>query len=225
MQIRFALWAPMLALSLLPPSYARRVELANIAVSGCEQLDQGGVCELKAGQDVVVWHEGPERLETYVPDARAWISHPAERVGAGQLFRVSVRAGQRSLRLRFGARAQQLLQLRAAVSWPWLKQVEAADNVAAREQLKVLANELKGDERAFALYELARREYRTAQRAQAAEHLQAAAVLAQQLGRTSLARSAWALLANHASAAHDFAASKAALARAEQLAEPARNVI
>jgi len=223
--IRFALWAPMLALSLLPPSYAGRVELARIAVSGCEQLDQGGVCELEAGQDVIVWHEGSEPLETYVPDARAWVSHAAERVGGGHLYRVPVRAGQQSLRLRFGARAQQLLQLRAAASWPWRKQIESVDNATAREELRGLSERVHGDERAFVLYELARREYRTAQRAQGAEHLQAAAVLAQQLGRTSLARSAWALLANHASAAHDFAASGAALARAEQIGDPARGVI
>ena len=225
MHIRFALWAPMLALSLLPPSHAGRVELARIAVSGCEQLDQGGVCELKTGQDVVIWHEGSERLEAYVPDARAWVSHPAEHVDGGSLFRVPVRPGQQTLRLRFGARAQQLVQLRAAASWPWMKQIEAADNTAAREQLRELSTSVQGDERAFVLYELARREYRTAQRAQGAEHLQAAAVLAQQLGRTSLARSAWALLANHASAAHDFAASSAALARAEQVGDPARGMV
>jgi hypothetical protein len=225
MHIRFALWTPLLALSLLPPSYAARTELAQIAVSGCDQLNQGGVCELKNAHELVVWHAGSEQLEAYVPEARAWVSHAGERVGAGSLYRVPVRAQQRSLQLRFGSRAQQLLQLRAAMSWPWQNQVEAADNVAARELLTGLLTSARADERAFVLYELARREYRTGQRAQGALHLQAAATLAQQLGRSSLARSCLGLLANHASAAHDFAASHAALARAESLGDPALGVI
>lgn len=138
MHIRFALWASLLTLCLLPPSYAGRAELARIAVSGCEQINQGGICELKNAHEIVLWHEGFEQLQAYLPDAHAWTSYAGERVGSGSLFRVPVRAEQGRLRLRFGASTQQLLQLRAAASWPWQKQIEAADNVAARELLSGL---------------------------------------------------------------------------------------
>lgn len=221
MHRRCVLWAAMLALSLLPPANAGRPQ---IALAGCKQLDQGAVCELQDGQELLVWHEGPEPLEVLVPAGR-WASYAGSRVGAGMLFRVPVRRAHGSLRLRFGALGQQALQLTAALSWRWQGQIETLDNAAAREQLRSLLPSVQEDERAFVLYELARREYRTGLRTQGAEHLRAAAALAKTLGRSSLARSALALLANHASAAHDFAASRAALTEAEQLGDPAPGVI
>jgi hypothetical protein len=228
MHSRFALWAPMLALSLLPPSYAGRTRLAQIAVSGCEQLNRGGICELRTGRELSVWHAGSADLQAFAPDTRAWLTYAAEPADTGSLYRLPLRSGQTSLRLRFstssGEREQQLLQLQAAPSWPWQKQIEALENVPARELLSTLLPKAQGAERAFVLYELARREYRTSQRAQGQLHLQAAAVLAQELGRTSLARSCYGLLANHASAAHDFGASRDAIASAQQLGEPARGV-
>ena len=225
MHVRFALWLPMLALSLLPPSPAGRTQLAHIAVAGCEQLDRGAVCELEDDRDIVVWHEGSEPLEVYQPEAQTWVQYAGQRVSPGVLFRVPVRVSQRRLQLRFGARAHQVLQLTAATRWLWQQQIESADNIAAREQLRTLLPTVRGEERAFVLYELARREYRTAQRTQCTEHLREATLLAQQLGRISLARSALALLAIHASAAHDFVASGAALAWAEQLGDPAEGVV
>lgn len=224
--LRFAFWAPMLALSLLPSSDPSRVRLANIAVSGCEQLNRGAICELKPGHSLSVWHASATQMLVYAADARAWQSVPSEATGGGSLFRIATRTGQRSLRMRFvtDPREEQLLQLRAAASWPWQAQIEAADNVAARERLTAYLPKVSGDERAFVLYELARREYRTAQRAAGAQHLREAAALAEQLGRISLARSCYGLLANHASAAHDFVASRAAIAAAQRLPAAASGV-
>ena len=224
MYSRFAIWAQMLAFSLLPTTDATRVRGAHIAVSGCEQLDRGGVCELAPGQELSVWHAGAAQLQVYAPESRSWQSLHAAAAESGSLYRVETRKGQTQLRLRIWPEGEQVLQLRAAATWPWQKQIADAENVAAREQLSVLLPKVTADERAFVLYELARREYRTAQREPGAKHLQEAAALAEQLGRISLARSCYGLLANHASAAHDFTAARLAIAQAEKLPAAARGV-
>jgi hypothetical protein len=221
MHSRFVLWAPLLALSLLPPSNAGRAQLANIAVAGCAQLDRGGVCEVGATRVLAIWHEGELPLSVYTE--RSWSTLSGERGGGGRVFRVPIAERQADLRMRFG-QATQVLQLRAASTWPWQTQIETADNVSARELLTGLLPRVAGDERAFVLYELARREYRTGQRGNGAEHLREAAALAAQLGRIALARSSYGLLANHASAAHDFAASRVAIAAARALPAPAAGV-